>query len=284
MITPNQIVKEAENWLGYREKNHANANLKDFMEDAGDGNHTIFQQVAVGWTGDQWCQYFVDGIAVMVTGSTEEAKRLLCQEKLERMTGYTPEGAACFIDAGRWYSIPEVGDVVYFYGRVSSEEGRKRICHTGIVEWVNRGSQTFGTIEGNSNFDGFTTNGGSVARHEYSYANVGGDNRVTGFGRPNYVIDLEGIFIEIGEQKMATRFKLNVVKIGDKGTSVYLLQQLLKCRGFNPGELDMEFGPQTEAALINYQTARTNAGADIGGIDGICGEKTWSDLLALAKV
>ena len=46
----------------------------------------------------------------------------------------------------------------------------------------------------------------------------------------------------------------------------------------------MEVGPQTEAALINYQTARTNPGADIGGIDGICGEKTWSDLLALAKV
>lgn len=82
---------------------------------------------------------------------------------------------------------------------------------------------------------------------------------------------------------MAT-YKLNTVKIGDKGTSVYILQQFLKCRGFDPGALDMEFGPKTEAALIAYQEARTNAGADIGGVDGICGEKTWADLLALAKV
>lgn len=82
---------------------------------------------------------------------------------------------------------------------------------------------------------------------------------------------------------MAT-YKVNTVKIGDRGTSVYLLQQLLKGHGYDPGELDMQFGPKTEAALIAYQTARTNAGADIGGIDGICGDKTWADLLALAKV
>lgn len=79
-------------------------------------------------------------------------------------------------------------------------------------------------------------------------------------------------------------YKVNTVHIGDRGTSVYLLQQLLKCRGFDPGELDMDFGPRTQTALIAYQTARTDAGADIGGIDGICGDKTWADLLALARV
>lgn len=80
------------------------------------------------------------------------------------------------------------------------------------------------------------------------------------------------------------RFKLNVVKIGDEGNSVLLLQEILKARNQYEGELDKQFGPQTEKAVIDYQAARTAMGADIGGIDGICGEKTWADLLALARV
>lgn len=111
------------------------------------------------------------------------------------MTSYTPTGAQYFKNAGKWYSVPKVGDVVYFYGYVSSE-GQSRICHTGIVVSVNENDLTFETIEGNSNTDGFTTNGGCVARHKYSYANVGGGSRVDGFGRPDY--DADGIYLQIG--------------------------------------------------------------------------------------
>ena len=123
-VTARQFVDKALSYEGYREKNHANANLEDFYNDAGDGNHTLFQQISVGWTGDQWCQYFVDGIAVMLTGSREAAKELLCQEKLSRMTGYTPDGAACFIDAGRWHYNPEVGDIIYFWSQLSGQSTR----------------------------------------------------------------------------------------------------------------------------------------------------------------
>lgn len=79
-------------------------------------------------------------------------------------------------------------------------------------------------------------------------------------------------------------YKLNEIKRGDKGNSVLLLQEILKARKQYDGELDKEFGPMTEKAVIAYQTARTDMGADIGGIDGICGDKTWADLLALARV
>jgi len=81
---------------------------------------------------------------------------------------------------------------------------------------------------------------------------------------------------------MAT-YKLNEIKRGDEGNSVLLLQEILKARKQYDGELDKQFGPMTEKAVIDYQTARTAMGADIGGIDGICGERTWADLLALAK-
>lgn len=202
-ITAQEVIEEARFWLGYREKNHASANLTNFLEDAGDGNYTIFSVICgYGIKPWQWCQMFVCSIFALVCGgSIEDAKKILCDtDNNGVLTSYTPTGAQYFKDAGRWYTVPEPGDVVYFYGSVSSEEGRKRICHTGIVEWVDAGSETFGTIEGNSNFDGFTTNGGSVARHEYSYAAVGGDNRVNGFGRPRYSETLaDGVYIQTGE-------------------------------------------------------------------------------------
>ena len=181
-ITAKQILDKARSYIGYREKNHASADMESFKADAGDGNFQKFQPLAGAGNGDQWCQFFVDGVSVEVTGSIEEAKKLLCQTNSGNyMTGYTPDGSRYFKNAGRWFTEPEVGDVVYFY---SSSMGR--ICHTGWVETVDKKTKNFGTIEGNTNNDGFTTNGGCVARHTYSYAKVGGTNRVAGFGRPRY--------------------------------------------------------------------------------------------------
>ena len=199
-VTAKQFVDKALSYEGYHEKNHAVANLEDFYADAGDGNHTIFQQLAVGWTGDQWCQYFVDGIAVMLTGSREAAKELLCQEKLSRMTGYTPDGAACYKQAGRWHTDPEVGDIIYFWS-----QSKGRIGHVGVVYDVDKANQVVYTIEGNTNTferpDGqVETNGGAVGRHAYDYSNVGQPGAaVQGFGRPRYSeTDDNGIYIRIG--------------------------------------------------------------------------------------
>ena len=83
---------------------------------------------------------------------------------------------------------------------------------------------------------------------------------------------------------MATTFKLEQVRRGDKGSSVLLLQEILKARGLYKGGLDRAFGPATEKAVIDYQTARIEAGAKLGKADGIVGPKTWEDLLGLAKV
>lgn len=199
-VTAKQFVEKALSFEGYREKNHASADLESFTADAGDGNHTIFQQISVGWTGDQWCQYFVDGIAVLLTGSRDAAKRLLCQDKLSRMTGYTPDGAACYIDAGRWTYSPEVGDVIYFWS-----QSKQRIGHVGIVYDVDRANKVVYTIEGNTNTferpDGdVETNGGTVGRHSYDYSNVGqAGAAVQGFGRPRFSEALpDGVYFQIG--------------------------------------------------------------------------------------
>lgn len=113
------------------------------------------------------------------------AKTLLRQPQNSVMTGYTPDGASYFKLAGAYYTTPKKGDVVYFYGYLSSE-GRSRIKHTGIVTGVDSADKTFSTIEGNTSDSHFDTNGNVVGKHTYSYSSVGGSNRVNGFGRPNF--------------------------------------------------------------------------------------------------
>ena len=281
-VTASNVIQRAQHFVGYREKNHSWANMEDFTADAGSGNYQRFQPIAGAGNGDQWCQYFVDAIMVEVTGSIAKAKQALCQTNSGNyMTGYTPDGSNYFKQAGRWYTTPEVGDVIYFY---SSSMGR--ICHTGYVEAVDKDSKIVYTIEGNTNSDGFATNGGCVARHSYSYKAVGGGNRVAGFGRPRYDadVDTDGIFIKIGGGNMT--YRLDEVKIGSKGTSVLLLQEILKARGYYKGSLDKDFGDITDKAVRAYQADRIKAGAKIGGADGkpdgVVGSGTWHDLLALA--
>ena len=182
-VTASDIVTRANHYIGYEEKK-SNNSLESFHENTGSNNYQKFQPLAGAGNGDQWCQYFVDGVAVEVCGSIVAAEKLLYQPQKSYMTGYTPDGAGYFKSAGRWYTTPEVGDVVYFYGHPT--DGGYRICHTGYVVAVDKEKKTFQSTEGNTSSSEFTTNGGCVAHHTYSYESVGGTNRVNGFGRPNY--------------------------------------------------------------------------------------------------
>ena len=271
-VTAEQYIKKAISYVGYREKDSQYADMEDFTDNAGSGNYQKFQPLCGAGNGDQWCQYFVNAIAVEVTGSIKDAQYLMCDPSSNRyLTGYTPTGSSYFKQAGRWHTIPKVGDIVYFY---SSSMGR--ICHVGVVIDVDESLKTFRTVEGNTNSDGFTSNGGCVAKHSYSYANVGGDNRVNGFGRPRYTKE------NGGDKYM---FSVETVKKGSKNNSVLLLQEILKARGYYKGDLDKDFGDDTHAAVIAYQTDRIKTGHNIGGsdgkADGIAGSGTWQDLLAL---
>ena len=79
--------------------------------------------------------------------------------------------------------------------------------------------------------------------------------------------------------------EIQTVSKGDTNHSVRIMQEIFRSRGYKDQygfilDADGNFGDKTEWVLKWYQTARKKAGADIN-VDGICGQKTWHDLLAV---
>ena len=136
------------------------------------------------WSRHEKCVEFINKYAEKETDEMDaltKAKIMLYQPLNDVMTGYTPDGKQCFVDAGAWYKTPKKGDIIYYY---SSAKGR--VGHVGIVEDVNESIKIVYTIEGNTSFNAYAENGGCVARHTYEYNHIGGTYRINGFGRPNF--------------------------------------------------------------------------------------------------
>lgn len=77
-------------------------------------------------------------------------------------------------------------------------------------------------------------------------------------------------------------FEPSLVKLGSTGTSVLLLQEILRARGFKGKNgkalsLSRKADENTIYALKSYQESRNGVLA----VDGECGEKTWKDLIAI---
>ena len=86
----------------------------------------------------------------------EAAKKLLAGD----LYHYCPTGVNQFKGAGRWYSKPEPGDVIFFTNGT-------RAYHTGIVIEIT--STRVKTIEGNtSGASGVIENGGGVCQKSYA--------------------------------------------------------------------------------------------------------------------
>lgn len=77
-------------------------------------------------------------------------------------------------------------------------------------------------------------------------------------------------------------FNPEFVKLGSTGTSVLLLQEILIARGFKGKNgksltLSRKADENTIYALKAYQKSRKG----VLEVDGIAGEKTWKDLIAI---
>ena len=180
MNTPDKVLAIAAEEVGYLEKSkaayQADINiLYSKTEGAGQDNITIYNKEmhdiypsVMDFPG-KWCDSFVDWCFYKAYG-VSTAKSMIGGD----FDDYTVQSAQLYQKKGAWYSIPEIGDQIFF-------KNDSRICHTGLVEKV-EGGKVY-TIEGNtSDKNVLEPNGGCVARKSYPLDY----NRIAGYGRPLY--------------------------------------------------------------------------------------------------
>ncbi len=177
MTRANDLIAEAEKWVGYLEKK-SNRNLNDFTANAGSNNYTRFAVDYCDYFGEKksvfqaqpWCAMFVSVVFANAFGA-ETAEKLLGGHY-----AYCPYGVNNFKDIGIWKTNnPKPGDVIMF------RNASGVACHTGIVYAVD--SNKVYTIEGNtSSSSGVVANGGCVAKKSYSLSY----SRIMGYGSINY--------------------------------------------------------------------------------------------------
>lgn len=172
----------------------------------------------------------------------EAGKKLLCGS----YTQFTVSGKSNFVRAGRWGKVPQRGAITYFYSN-----SLDRVAHVGgvIDSKVHGDTYTIKTVEGNTSADNsFNRNGGCVAVKEYTFklSQVGGKNRINGFGYPVFGFDtctvdefIEVLKSEVGYIEKASNNKLdsktsnpgsaNFTKYGEwyKSNGVYWCQQFI---------------------------------------------------------
>lgn len=260
----NAVIGIAEEEIGYLEK-RSNSQLDSKTANAGSGNYTKYwRDIAPSYQAQPWCAGFVSWCFYKAFGLAA-AKKLLKHWPYV----YCPDFGNKFIK----YANPKKGDIVIFYRNGT-------FAHTGIVTKVS--GDRFWTIEGNtSGASGIVANGGGVCEKSYYNSQLPG----TKFCRPDYSI-VTNITPDNGSGDHTTgghyMFEPKTVKKGDSGLSVLLLQEILIARGFKgkdgkPLTLDRTAGTNTIHALIQYQKSRKG----VLEADGICGDKTWRDLIAL---
>ena len=264
-----KVILIAKNEEGYLEKK-SNSQLDSKTANAGSANYTKYwRDVLPEWNGSYWCAVFIAWCFMKAFG-LEKAKKLLKHWPYV----YCPDMQKYF----KLNANPKVGDIVIFWNAKKQE-----FVHTGLVTAVI--GDRFYTIEGNtSGASDVVPNGGGVCAKSYLNSQMPG----TKFCTPDYSIvsdtaapskseNTSSNTTQTGEEYM---FEPKTVKAGDKNTSVLLLQEILKSRGFKGKnkkdlDLDREAGDNTIYALKQYQKSR---GLDV---DGVCGSATWKDLIAI---
>lgn len=246
-----KVLTLAKSEVDYREKGNNQAlDVKD--GNAGSGNFTKYARdldaEPTFYNGKKqgfaWCDVFYDWLFKTCFGASL-AMRMLCQPQNSAGAGCS-YSAQYYKAAGRWTRDPQPGDQIFFF------DDSGQINHTGIVESVNGNTVT--TIEGNSS--------DRVARRQYDI----NSGYIAGYGRPLWELAAQSGMANISEFSTApvyhvaqANININMIlKLGDTGDQVALMQQRLIAAGYDvgPDGADGDFGNDTLAALKQYQKDR----------------------------
>ena len=265
-----KVILIAKNEEGYLEKK-SNNQLDNKTANAGSANYTKYwRDIKPDYQGQPWCAAFISWCFMKAFG-LDNAKKLLKHWPYV----YCPTLGKLFTRNAN----PKIGDVVIFYHN-------GMFTHTGLVTAVI--GDRFYTIEGNtSGASGIIANGGGVCAKSYLNSQMPGTKFCTpdysivsnAVNKPSDINKIPSNTIQTGEKYM---FNPETVKAGDKNTSVLLLQEILRARGFKGKngkalKLTWTADVNTIYALKAYQESRK----EVLEVDGICGPATWKDLIAI---
>ena len=201
---------------------------------------------------EAWCAAFVCAIFKMCN-----------VVDLVPLTAYVPSMVGMFIERGQWKwsadYVPQPGDLIFYDWNANNESD-----HVGIVWKVD--SNSVHVIEGN-----YSTKHSVAVR----VAPLNWDC-IRGYGIPNWRRkEYTTYYDKLSASDRLFVDKLPLLRTGSTGVAVKLLQTLMNMAGCfdDKIEVDGQFGKDTKARLMDYQTYRTIEP------DGECGQQTWSAAL-----
>ena len=250
MVTRNDIVKQAQAWIGAKEANGSHKVIIDTYN----AHKPLARGYKVKYT-DAWCATFVSACAIKCAATGIIPTECSCYYMIQLL-----KANGIWVEADSY--TPAAGDLI-FYDWEDSGKGDNAGTpnHVGIVEKVSNGIIT--VIEGNYS--------NAVKRRELA---VNG-RYIRGFGVPKYAVAANTEKVEVKQVQIT----LDVLKRGAKGEQVKTLQRLLLALGYKMKSglktygVDGSFGGATERAVENFQKARKLT------VDGVCGANTWEELL-----
>lgn len=273
MKTSNQAVRNCViNEVGYLEKKTNNM-LDDKTANAGYNNFTKYTRdidnsglCDAKFQGQAWCCAFAMWPFLSLYGK-ETAQKVL--HLPNNAKSYNCEYFAnYFKKANSWYTVPQVGDLVFFKSFNSDGTVKYNFAHVGIVVEVTATSIT--TVEGNtSGASGVIANGGGVCKKSYSRSY----KSINGYGRPAY----DEVVTENTSSDTIVNVDLRMLRKGMTGQDVHSVMVVLKDLGYyssNVPKYDIEFGPKLESAVKSFQKSCNLE------VDGIIGKDTWKALMS----
>lgn len=192
MATREQIVKQAQEWLGRKESNGTHKTIIDIYN----AHKPLARGYKVKYT-DAWCATFVSAVAIACGATDIIPTECSCNKMIELLKA-----------KGVWMEkdsyTPKAGDLIlYDWDDTGKGDNTGAVEHIGIVEKVVNGTIT--VIEGNYK--------NAVARRTLE---VNG-RYIRGYGIPKYT------------EKKQTMVSISLPQLskGDKGAEVKALQKLL---------------------------------------------------------
>lgn len=244
------IIDRAKQWIGRKEADGTHKVIIDTYNKI----TPLPRGYRMSYT-DPWCAAFVSAVGYAENLTSIILPECACDPMI-----------ALYRAQGRWMEtdsyIPKMGDIIMYDWEDSGVgDNMGSADHVGIVESCN--GSTIVVIEGNIS--------DSVGRRNISV----NAKFIRGYCLPKY----GGITTPTVSTAASSIKTSTLVEKGDENPeygdiSVYvaMLQGALKYRGFDPGIIDGEFGPNTKMALLRFKTSNKLTA------DSKCDEKTWEAL------